>query len=58
MIIPGFIGWSVVVIPLILKSPAWLGLRVYVFLVLCHLVMTSGWLIRNHETGTLFMVIV
>ncbi|MDA7865638.1 hypothetical protein N9C66_05605 [Akkermansiaceae bacterium] len=58
MIMPGLTGWYVIVIPLILKSPAWLGLRVHVFLVLGHLVMISGWLIRNHETGTLFAVIV
>ena len=58
MIIPGFVGWYAIVIPLILKSPAWIGLRVHIFLVLGHLVMISGWLIRNHETGTLFAVIV
>ena len=58
MIIPGFIGWYALIIPLILKSPAWVGLRVHIFLVLGHLVMISGWLIRNHGTGLEFAAIV
>lgn len=57
MIIPGMIAWYLLVIPLILKTPAWIGLRLHVFLVFSHLIATSGWLIRKHETGYLFTVI-
>lgn len=51
-LIPGFLGWYAVVFPLIFKSPAWMGLRVHVFLVLGHLVMICGWLVRYGEFGT------
>lgn len=46
MIVPGFVGWYALVIPLIFKTPAWIGLRVHVFLVLGHGVTISGWLLR------------
>lgn len=58
MIIPGLIGWYAIVIPVIFKSPAWLGLRVHVFLVLGHLITISGWLTRNSESGTLLTTMV
>lgn len=58
MIIPGFLGWYAIVIPLILKSPARIGLRIHVFLILGHLIMISGWLIRNGEDGLIWAAIV
>ncbi len=53
-IIPGFIGWYGLVFPLIFKTPAWFGLRLSIFLVLGHLTMISGWLIRNSPDGILY----
>ena len=57
MIVPGFIAWYALVIPLIFKAPAWFGLRVQVFLVLGHLTMISGWLIRNSEKGAILSLV-
>ena len=57
-IIPGFIGWYALVFPLIFKSPAWIGLRVHVLIVLGHLTMISGWLIRNLPQGLLLTTLV
>ena len=57
MIIPGMVGWYLLVIPMILKTPAWVGLRLHVFLVFSHLIATSGWLIRKHDFGIMFTAI-
>lgn len=56
MIIPGMVCWYLFVIPIILKTPAWIGLRLHVFLVFSHLIATSGWLIRKHESGIMLSV--
>ena len=52
-LIPGFIGWYALMFPLLFKAPAWFGLRVHVFLVLGHLTMVCGWLIRNSVEGVI-----
>ncbi|MFT6861910.1 MAG: hypothetical protein ACJAVK_000463 [Akkermansiaceae bacterium] len=58
LIIPGLLGWYALVIPLILKTPAWIGLRVHTFLVGGHLVAVAGWLIRYEEHGVIFAAVV
>lgn len=58
LLIPGFVGWYALVFPLIFKTPAWFGLRVHVFLVLGHLVMISGWLLRKAEDGGVSSLVV
>jgi hypothetical protein len=57
MILPGMIAWYLLIIPVILRTPSWIGLRIHVFLVFSHLIATSGWLIRKHEAGFLFTII-
>ena len=58
LLLPGFLAWYALVIPLMLKTPAWFGLRVHLFLVSGHLIMVSGWLIRNAEDGWLWAALV
>ena len=49
MLIPGFIGWYVIVFLLMFRTPAWVGLRVHVLLVFGHLVAVSGACLRFSE---------
>ena len=58
LIIPGLVGWYALVIPLILKTPAWVGLRIHTFLVVGHLVAVAGWLFRYEEHGVILAVLV
>ncbi len=58
LIIPGLIGWYALVIPLICTTPAWVGLRIHVFLVLGHLIMIAGWLMRNSGQGLILTAII
>lgn len=49
MLLPGFMGWYAIVFLLQFKTPAWIGLRVHVTLVLGHMIAVAGGCLRFTE---------
>ncbi len=50
-LVPGFIGWYALFWFLIFRTPAWIGLRFAVFLVIGHTWAIAGWWLRYAESG-------
>ena len=56
MLIPGFIGWYCIVLFLMFRCQAWIGLRFHVFLVLGHTVAICGGFLRFFDGGFMLSV--
>ena len=57
LIVPAIIVWYILIFPLIFKTPAKVGLRVVVVLILGHIIAISGWLIRMCEDWLLWVAL-
>lgn len=57
LIVPAMMTWYVLMFPLIFQTPARIGLRVIAIHLLGHIIAISGWLIRMHEDGVWWVIL-